>query len=305
MRKIIMSALLCLSFTKVSAQDFSSSLFPEMAIYSLFTEQALKFLRESPNLIEGNLKQVQQVETFETNQECLGGLQILTMAAAVVTNVMPFSTVYIKEGARGPEARYRLLLNGEKVHFEVYCDNTVLTFLEIDWNDKAIRDYRLHRQETFDAAIGAFILAYLQGLFEDDQVVSSTATKNAAKEDKLELLSNSKPAEPSSSSVVTALDQDDIAALDFSPCWVVDPGSLASRVSVTVEMEMIRNGKIKPGSIKLISYEGGTEDHAEVAFQSVRRALFRCQKSGYNLPQDKYDLWKIIKVTADPKNIRQ
>ena len=56
--------------------------------------------------------------------------------------------------------------------------------------------------------------------------------------------------------------------------------------------------------MKLTSFEGGNEADARIAFQSVRRAILRCQKDGYDFPKDKYEQWRYVSVTADPRNMR-
>ena len=86
-------------------------------------------------------------------------------------------------------------------------------------------------------------------------------------------------------------------------CWRVDVGSLASRVTVTVSFSLDTNGKIESNEIKLISTEGGEGSAARTAFVSAKRALFRCQKDGYNLPSNDPAKWKDIKITFDPTRI--
>ena len=102
MRRTIAALLLCLSTTNLAAQNIEDSLWPELAAYSLFTEKVLKLIKESSNLLEGKLEQSQQLQAYESNKECLGSLKLLSMGAAVIANVMPFSSVYLKEDEAGP-----------------------------------------------------------------------------------------------------------------------------------------------------------------------------------------------------------
>jgi hypothetical protein len=84
-------------------------------------------------------------------------------------------------------------------------------------------------------------------------------------------------------------------------CWVVDVGSPAARVTVVLGMQMTQNGKVKPGSLRLISSKGGSEAAAKIAFQAARRAILRCQKGGYNLPEEKFAYWKEFEMAFNPR----
>ena len=86
-------------------------------------------------------------------------------------------------------------------------------------------------------------------------------------------------------------------------CWVVDVGSEAANVTVTVAMSLDRSGKVV-GDIRMIGSEGGSGSAVDVAFQSARRAVLRCQKDGYDLPSEKYEQWRDIEVTFNPEKMR-
>jgi hypothetical protein len=169
MRKTLAAILISLLATSSTAQNVEDALWPELAIYSLFTQKAMQLINESSNLVEGKLKQSQQLQTYPTSKECLGSLQLLSMSATIIANVMPFSSVHLKEDEVGPTGRYRLLLNGEKVHFSAFCDDASLRIEKLDWADTNLAGYTAFEQETFDAAIGAMILAYVQGMFDDKE----------------------------------------------------------------------------------------------------------------------------------------
>lgn len=87
-------------------------------------------------------------------------------------------------------------------------------------------------------------------------------------------------------------------------CWVVDVGSRSADVTVTVAMEMARDGKIVPGSLRMLSSSGGDAGATRTAFQAARRALLRCQRGGYALPEEKYAHWRDIEMTFNPKDMR-
>ena len=89
---------------------------------------------------------------------------------------------------------------------------------------------------------------------------------------------------------------------DVQACWIVDDGSLVSQVTVTVAMSMTPEGKVKGGSLRLISGEGGSDRAKKIAFEAARRAILRCQKKGYDLPKEKYDHWREIEIIFDPES---
>ena len=87
-------------------------------------------------------------------------------------------------------------------------------------------------------------------------------------------------------------------------CWVVDVGSQAANVTVTLAMEMTPEGRVLSDTIEMIGSEGGDRQSAQVAFQAARRAVLRCEKGGYNLPRDKYEHWREIEMTFNPEKMR-
>ena len=87
---------------------------------------------------------------------------------------------------------------------------------------------------------------------------------------------------------------------DVQACWIVDQGSPAAKVSVTVAMSLTPEGKVKGESLRLISGGDGSDQAVKLAYQGARRAILRCQKQGYDLPKDKYEYWKEIQITFRP-----
>ncbi|KJZ18276.1 hypothetical protein [Loktanella sp. S4079] len=85
-------------------------------------------------------------------------------------------------------------------------------------------------------------------------------------------------------------------------CWNVDPGSVASRVTVDVGFELDRNGKVV-GQPRLVSAQGD-QSATNTAFEAARRAILRCQSDGYQMPANKYDQWKDVVITFDPSGMR-
>jgi hypothetical protein len=87
-------------------------------------------------------------------------------------------------------------------------------------------------------------------------------------------------------------------------CWVVDPGSQAANVKVTVGFSLSQSGQVI-GDIRLVGAEDGTPAGQQNAFERARRAILRCQGSGYDLPADKYGQWQEVEITFDPTGMRQ
>ena len=86
---------------------------------------------------------------------------------------------------------------------------------------------------------------------------------------------------------------------DVGQCWIIDEGSPVSDVKLTVAMSMKPDGKVEVGSLRMIGGEGGSDKIIKTAFQVVRRAILRCQKTGYDLPKEKYDRWREIEITFE------
>lgn len=91
--------------------------------------------------------------------------------------------------------------------------------------------------------------------------------------------------------------------LAVSSCWSVDPGAEWARVVVTVEFDLTPEGKVD-GDVRFVSATGGTDNLAQTAFQTARRAVMICGARGFNLPADKYDHWKQVVLTFDPATMR-
>lgn len=96
----------------------------------------------------------------------------------------------------------------------------------------------------------------------------------------------------------------DVLRVAVQACWVVDIGSQAANVTVTVAMNMDRNGRVVNGSLRMLGSDGGSAASADTAFQAARRAILRCQKDGFQLPAEKYAQWREIEMTFNPEGMR-
>ena len=90
-----------------------------------------------------------------------------------------------------------------------------------------------------------------------------------------------------------------------SNCWNV--GSLSTDAlgtTVVVNVEMEQSGKPVTGSIRMVSFSGGSEAAARQAFEAARRAIIRCGARGFPLPVEKYDQWREIEMTFNPEGMQ-
>ena len=88
-------------------------------------------------------------------------------------------------------------------------------------------------------------------------------------------------------------------------CWNV--GSLSSdalATTVTVAVEMSRDGTPVVPSIRMVGASGGSGEAARQAFEAARRAIIRCGAGGFDLPAGKYDRWRDIEMTFNPEKMR-
>ena len=93
--------------------------------------------------------------------------------------------------------------------------------------------------------------------------------------------------------------------LAVQACWDVDVGSRSADVTVVVSMSMNPDGTVQQGTIDLLSATGSDDQSAiNTAFTRARRAIFECQRGGYDLPADRFDLWERVEITFNPQDMR-
>jgi len=84
---------------------------------------------------------------------------------------------------------------------------------------------------------------------------------------------------------------------------VVDPGAQAAGVTVTIVFGLDRQGKVISGP-DLLTSSGGTSGAVNAAYEAARRAVNRCGRDGFDLPEDKYEQWRVVEMTFDPSGMR-
>lgn len=87
-------------------------------------------------------------------------------------------------------------------------------------------------------------------------------------------------------------------------CWNVGTLSTeATETVVTAFVRMNRDGTPDNGSIRMLSFDGGSEAAARRVFDTGRRAIIRCGARGFPLPVEKYSQWREIEMTFNPEGV--
>lgn len=134
---------------------------------------------------------------------------------------------------------------------------------------------------------------------EENTSTVDTAAVQAALEAAMSAATATVPSGPPMSS-----GEKDALRLAVQACWNVDPGARWAQTTVTVAMNMTRDGKVVESSLRMIASEGGDRSTVEPAFGAARRAILLCQNDGYPLPPEKYGQWQEIEMTFNPERMR-
>lgn len=289
----------------VSGQDMLEAMIKGIGESAI--ERSEQVIQQGPDQLQEFLAKSKSGEPFGSAAECLGALQVAVGAAAISANLLPFSQVATKEDHRGPVGQFRILFNGTKVNVEMYCRQNVLTAIELPWEDVASKGEQVHRS-TLDVVAGLLLLLKLQGAFDRENANYEISGETLPEDPKhafdqvnerlSEATSQAKNEATITSLPMTATETKLLKA-QVQDCWVVDVGSQAAETTVTVAFQLTKEGRVD-GSIKLVASEGGTSQSVKEAFQSARRAILRCQRSGYDLPEEKFEHWKFVELTFSP-----
>jgi len=132
-----------------------------------------------------------------------------------------------------------------------------------------------------------------------DTTVVDNAAVQAALEAALSSARETVPTGPPMSS-----GERDALRLAVQACWNVDPGARWAQTTVTIAMDMTQDGKVVPGSLRMIASEGGDASTVDAAFGAARRAILLCERDGFPLPADKFAQWQQIEMTFNPEQMR-
>lgn len=322
----------------VVAQDLGSALL--MGLGSTALDKGSDMLKRAPEDFEQFMQDTEAGRSYASETACIGELQVGINAGSILANMLPFSTVEAFEDGRGPVGRFRLMLNGEKSHFEISCDGPQMVSNPLLWGDAP--DQRdLAARSSFDAGAGLLLLLHLQGAFEEE---APAATAKTSKGDiDVEALiveivpqteAEEKPdAETGKDKIAAALnealgntDRTPFTSADprpkpgsqpplssgerygfaqaIIPCWNIGALSTeASRTAVVVEVQMNPDSTPVASSIRLQSYEGGSEAAGRQAFEAAKRAIIRCGSRGFDLPNNKLAADGTMVIRFDPLRV--
>ena len=274
--------------------------------------QADELVALAPNQLRKSLDIAIEGHDFENEEFCLGNIQAVVNLASVLSNMMPFSEVWTLEDERGPVGKLRVMLNGQRVHTEVFCDGMTLKALELPWGvgDAVPQKFT---KTSLSALLGVGLNFKLQGLLDDElkpspEMLSSTGAATNMSDGRIKAALADAVAAASAPSVVagppmTSSEKEEFRAVIY-PCWNVDPGARWAQTTVTVAMDMTQDGKVVASSLRMIASEGGDASTANAAFGAARRAILLCQKDGYQLPPEKYGQWQEVEMTFNPVRMR-
>ena len=86
-------------------------------------------------------------------------------------------------------------------------------------------------------------------------------------------------------------------------CWIIPAGlPNSSDLRVVVGVDLDPDGRIV-GDTELLEPRNSDRTEIRVAYEAARRALFRCQGAGYDLPREKYEQWKRLEVGFNPEGM--
>lgn len=88
-------------------------------------------------------------------------------------------------------------------------------------------------------------------------------------------------------------------------CWNV--GSLSAealRTTVVVGFQMDEDARPVASSMEILKTSGGNDAAARQAYEAARRAIIRCGLNGYDLPKEKHEHWREIKLSFNPERMQ-
>lgn len=293
MKLIISFALATTLALPTHAQDLGSALLSGVGNSAIRKGDTI--LKEAPNDFKDFMDSTDAGKDFVSEAACLGTLQAAINTGLILANILPFSSVETVEDDRGPAARFRIMMNGEKHHFDAYCEQSTLTSAKMPWGNGSDLPTRAP-QSTFDAGAGLLLLLHAQGAFEKEPFV-------AAKESTDGRITAQAPTEavgpPLSSGEQESL------RVATSACWNIGALSTeAAQTTVRIQVDFNEDTTPVASSIRLASSSGGSDAAARQAFEAAKRAVIRCGSRGFDLPVDKYDHWKTLVLTFDPMRSR-
>jgi hypothetical protein len=229
---------------------------------------------------------------------------------------MPFSQVWTYEDSRGPVGKLRIMLNGQKIHTEVFCDEKTMQSVELPWGEGDDAP-KMFDNASLTALLGIALNLEMQGFFDEDEVISSDINiPSTISPPEREGIRNKDCDTPLCESGGESQTSDragppltggerDALRVAINSCWNV--GSLSTEAlgtTIVVASSISQDGKPVSNSIRLVSSFGGSDEAARQAFEAAKRAIIRCGARGFPLPVEKYSQWRDIEMTFNPEGMQ-
>lgn len=284
-----------LSFITIILSSWGGTTMPQ----SIYADIASEMAKEGINQAEAKLNQLPEMlkkgldiatseREFESNEFCLGNVQALINMGVVTANIMPFTNVWTYEDFRGPVGKLRVMLNGQKIHTEVYCDGRTLKSKILPWGDgdKVPQEVNM---SSFSALLGVGLNFQLQGIFDQLNKEDVKSTIGEVKKSNTKQLTNT-TIEPTEN--IKQIFQ------KIKYCYNIplDVGNDVPEVIIGFTLDIDGNLTEEPINLSI-----ETGDEMVKAFEAARRALFRCQP--YELPTESFETWREIQLIINPSNM--
>ena len=301
----------------VSAQSIYADIASEMAKEGI--NQAEAKLNQLPEMLRDGIDIATAEREFESDEYCLGNVQALINMGAVASNIMPFTKVWTYEDDRGPVGKLRVMLNGEKIHIEIYCDKNVLKSKTLPWGDgdKKLQEVNM---SSVSALLGVGLNFQLQGIFDEAEIKqelnypslnpqlrdkdlipedSSVDNQNATG-----LLDNfTETIDTNRILTLTPEQKEDVGNIirnQMRLCWNPPVGAENGLPqSIILGLKFDIEGRLIESPVNLTPDSGVGSLQA---FEAARRAVIRCSPFD-KLDPELYDGWKELNIKIKTKNL--
>ena len=303
----------------VSAQSIYADIASEMAKEGI--NQAEAKLNQLPEMLRDGIDIATAEREFESDEYCLGNVQALINMGAVASNIMPFTKVWIYEDDRGPVGKLRVMLNGEKIHIEIYCDKNVLKSKTLPWGDgdKTLQEVNM---SSVSALLGVGLNFQLQGIFDEAEIKQELnyPSLNPQLRDKDLIPEDSSVDNQNATGLLDNLTEtiDTNRILTHTPeqeedvgniirnqmrlCWNPPAGAENGLPqSIILGLKFDIEGRLIESPVNLTPDSGVGSLQA---FEAARRAVIRCGPYD-ELDPELYDGWKELKILIKIKNLER
>ena len=262
-----------------SSQDLGSAML--MGLGSNVLDKGSVMLKEAPEGFDKFVKDTEAGRSYPSEEACLGELQVGVNTGVILSNMLPFSSVSAFEDERGPVGRFRLMLNGEKYHYEVSCNGTKLAAAPLPWGE-APDQRELVSRSSLDAGVGLLLLLQIQGAFEEEAALAPVKQETLITPEE-EQLDNDVDVEAVLAKVFESKQKDGLGRA-VSRCF--NTGTLSNgshTTAVEIGLRFNTDGTPITSTITMLSSSGGSQASASAVFETARRAIIRCGARGYDI----------------------